>query len=183
MINYKKDLEGHNNIGQPVHPAQNQGWNQQQQNQGYHNNQPQNQGYNQGGYQPQPYNQGKLIIKLRIQQQCPPKLWRATTNDARSATPSQPKSRYSMHNSDKIIIVREHSSMPCRMCGFDGMSTWRQSAGCATYSWCICLFCFFWPLFWLPFCMDSCYDTEVVCSRCGQMKANIPADCCWNQSS
>lgn len=80
---------------------------------------------------------------------------------------------------DKIIIIREHSSMPCRMCGFDGMSTWRQTAGCATYSWCVCLLCFFWPLFWLPFCMDSCYDTEVVCSRCGQVKGRIQADCCW----
>lgn len=69
--------------------------------------------------------------------------------------------------------------MPCRMCGFDGMSTWRQTAGCAAYSWCVCLLCFFWPLFWLPFCMDSCYDTEVICSRCGQVKGRIQADCCW----
>src|SRR5690349_10696010 len=43
---------------------------------------------------------------------------------------------------DKVIIIREHSSIPCRMCGYDGMSTWRQSAGCAVFSWCICLFCF-----------------------------------------
>jgi hypothetical protein len=63
------------------------------------------------------------------------------------------------------------------MCGFDGQSTWRQAAGCATYGWCICLMltavcC------WIPFCIDSCYDTEVICTRCGQIKAVIPARCC-----
>lgn len=79
---------------------------------------------------------------------------------------------------EKIIIIREHSSMPCRMCGYDGMSTWRQAAGCATYGWCVCLFCFVWPLFWVPFCIDSCYDTEIVCSRCGQVKHVLQADCC-----
>jgi hypothetical protein len=59
---------------------------------------------------------------------------------------------------------------------------WRHSAGCVTYSWCVCLFCFtgFFG-FWIPFCIDSCYDTEVMCSRCGFVKGVVPGDCCWNR--
>ena len=68
--------------------------------------------------------------------------------------------------------------MPCRMCGYDGLSTWRESAGCAAYSWCTCMFFFTGVFCWIPFCIDGCYDTEVICSRCAHVKTRIPADCC-----
>jgi hypothetical protein len=76
-------------------------------------------------------------------------------------------------------VIQQHSGMDCKMCGYNGPSNWRQSAGCATYSWCVCLFCFTGIFgFWIPFCIDSCYDTEVMCARCGFIKGVVPADCC-----
>lgn len=68
--------------------------------------------------------------------------------------------------------------MPCRICGYDGMNIWRQSTGCALISWAICLFCSTGFFCWVPFCIDSCYDTEVVCSRCAAVKNVVKADCC-----
>lgn len=148
-------------------------------NQGYNPNP--NPGYN-PNYNPNPYAPQNQGIFKSIQVSAPiPCLPNPTANNpwSQANNPCQTSTKVLLPISkDKIIIIREHSSMPCRMCGYDGMSTWRQSAGCATYGWCVCLFCFFWPLFWVPFCMDSCYDTEVVCSRCGQVKTVIPADCC-----
>ena len=34
---------------------------------------------------------------------------------------------------------------------------------------CICLFLVFWPICWIPFVIDSCYDQVLVCSNCNRV--------------
>lgn len=60
------------------------------------------------------------------------------------------------------------------MCGFNSGSYIRKTAGCAAFSWCICLFVFTTILCsWAPFCISSCLDIEIVCTRCGYIKGII----------
>ena len=55
----------------------------------------------------------------------------------------------------------------------------RTKIGGVTLAWCCCLFVTTGILFWVPFCCDSCKDTEVVCQGCQLVKTTIPANCCW----
>lgn len=65
----------------------------------------------------------------------------------------------------------------CQLCG-SSESYSRKIAGCATLSWCVCLFMFTaFAGFWIPFCINTCYDVEVVCAECGYIKASLEANC------
>lgn len=66
------------------------------------------------------------------------------------------------------------------MCGYNAGSFMRTTAGCAAFSWCVCLF-LFTGIFccWVPFCIPTCMDHEIVCARCGYIKGVIEAQCCW----
>lgn len=55
----------------------------------------------------------------------------------------------------------------------------RKKVGCVTMAWCCFLFMITGVCFWVPFCVDSCKDTECVCHSCGLIKTTIPANCCW----
>ncbi len=150
-------------------PPQNQGYNPN------YNTPPQNQGYSPNP----PQNHGILSLISGFNNNMPPPNYggQQPMMPGQQPMPNIAQGNF-IHNSDKIIIIQQHSSMPCPMCGFDGASTWRQKTGVVSWAWCICLFLFFWPLCWLPFCMDSCYDTQIVCNRCGQVKNTIQATCC-----
>ena len=55
----------------------------------------------------------------------------------------------------------------------------RTKVGSVTIAWC----CFLGlitagTLFWIPCCVDSCKDTEVVCHGCGLVKTKVEANCC-----
>lgn len=76
-------------------------------------------------------------------------------------------------NLAQIILIQQQMIQTCPACGFAG-SFARSSAGCVTFSWCICLFILTGVFCcWVPFCIDSCYDVQIVCSRCGFVKGQI----------
>lgn len=66
----------------------------------------------------------------------------------------------------------------CPACGEHSESVQRKDAGCATWSWCICLALTVTPLFFIPFCTDSCKDTEIVCVKCQSIKTTVKGQCC-----
>ena len=68
---------------------------------------------------------------------------------------------------------------PCPTCGKDTGNIPRKTIGCVTILWCLCLFLFTGGMAWCyPFCVDSCKDIELVCSRCQTVKSKVPANCC-----
>ena len=66
----------------------------------------------------------------------------------------------------------------CRYCSGQTKNVLRRKAGCVTISWCICLLATTGLFFWLPFCCDGCKDTQFMCGQCGNIKSEIPANCC-----
>ncbi len=78
-----------------------------------------------------------------------------------------------------INISKQPDGTKCPFCGQTSENRARKSAGCTTYSWCICLALTATPFFWIPFCVDGCKDVELVCEKCGQTKNTIKANCCW----
>ncbi len=68
----------------------------------------------------------------------------------------------------------------CPDCGQKTNDTQRKTTGCKGWV-CILTLCILTGgglLCFLPCCIDSCKDTEVVCSRCGHVKNTIPASIC-----
>ena len=72
------------------------------------------------------------------------------------------------------------SGSPCQFCQGDTGNITRKKVGCVTIAWCICLLFTVgaYGLCVIPFCMDSCKDTEILCVKCQQVKTKIPANCC-----
>jgi hypothetical protein len=79
-----------------------------------------------------------------------------------------------------INIASNHQEgTKCPYCTEHSENLQRKSVGCVTWSWCICLTFTFPPLFFVPFCVDGCKDTEFVCVKCHQVKSTVRANCCW----
>lgn len=72
------------------------------------------------------------------------------------------------------------SGSPCPVCGKDTESMPRKKIGCVAIAWCICLLFTVggYGLCFIPFCSDSCKDTELICVRCQTIKSKISANCC-----
>lgn len=66
----------------------------------------------------------------------------------------------------------------CEMCRRETDNVMKTKIGGVTLAWCCCLFLTTGIFFWIPCCMDSCKDTEVVCQSCHLIKTTIPANCC-----
>lgn len=62
----------------------------------------------------------------------------------------------------------------CQFCNKETDNVQRSKIGCITIAWCCFLtFATAGTLFWIPFCVDSCKDTEFVCHGCGLVKTKI----------
>ena len=66
----------------------------------------------------------------------------------------------------------------CQFCGTNTGQIVRKKVGCVAILWGLCLFWFTGFLCCLPCCMDGCKDSEIVCTKCQQIKQTIPANCC-----
>jgi hypothetical protein len=75
----------------------------------------------------------------------------------------QPVMRPQQQGPTIINITKKEGGTKCPFCGETTESRPRKSAGCVTWCWCI----FLGPLFFVPFCVDGCKDTELVCEKCG----------------
>ena len=69
--------------------------------------------------------------------------------------------------------------MICPVCRRETDNFPRKVAGGVTWIWCVVLF-ILTGIFccWVPFCVDNCQDTQMVCVVCQATKATIPANCC-----
>jgi len=66
----------------------------------------------------------------------------------------------------------------CPICRQETGSLTRKVAGGVTWIWCFGLFIFTGICCFIPFCVDSCQDTELVCMNCQFVKARQEANCC-----
>ncbi|KAF4652939.1 hypothetical protein FOL46_009425 [Perkinsus olseni] len=58
-------------------------------------------------------------------------------------------------------------TLDCPNCKNKVVTRVEHESKCGTYI-CCCLLCLlFWPLFWLPFCCDSCQEAKHSCPNCG----------------
>jgi lipopolysaccharide-induced tumor necrosis factor-alpha factor len=64
----------------------------------------------------------------------------------------------------------------CPLCRQDTASVSRKVAGNVTWIWCFVLLVFT-GCCCIPFFVDSCKDTELVCVVCQSTKSKIPANC------
>lgn len=89
---------------------------------------------------------------------------------------SRPQRRQEQR-SDTFIVTspREPLDIQCP-CGYQGPANLRFVTGTGTYIWCVVIFIAYWPLFCLPFCLNTCKDTSYVCPRC--KKENQRAKIC-----
>ena len=93
----------------------------------------------------------------------------------------QPMMPPPMVNPGPTIIKIEgnnNGGMNCQFCGTSTGQITRKKVGCVAILWGLCLLWFTGFLCCLPCCMDGCKDTELVCTKCQQIKQTIPANCC-----
>lgn len=69
------------------------------------------------------------------------------------------------------IIINTNSVNVCQFCHKNASVFHRRKAGCAVWSWCLCLFLFTGLCCWIPCVIDECHDEEVICSSCQGVKA------------
>lgn len=84
-----------------------------------------------------------------------------------------------LHN----IVIRSRRPVtidPCPYCGVKTRTSVTIGPNIVTWIMVIVLLLVFWPLFWLPLCMDSCKRTKHSCSKCGGEIGEIEPcdDCC-----
>ena len=65
----------------------------------------------------------------------------------------------------------------CAFCRKETDNVFRSKIGCVTIAWCLGL-SFTGICCVIPFFVDSCKDTEVVCQGCTLTKTTVPANCC-----
>lgn len=70
------------------------------------------------------------------------------------------------------------NGLHCHFCGCWTESFPKKVAGGVTYIWCFALFLLTGIFCCIPFCVDSCQDTNMVCVVCQGVKARIEANCC-----
>lgn len=70
------------------------------------------------------------------------------------------------------------SNLHCPFCGRWTESFPKKAAGSVTYIWCFTLFLLTGIGCCIPFCVDGCKDTLMVCVICQGVKARIAANCC-----
>ncbi|CAF1435841.1 unnamed protein product [Rotaria sordida] len=82
-----------------------------------------------------------------------------------------PKMSQPVYISTPVIIRGEYPTQcTCPQCGNQIVTRTQKKAGALT--WIICLvlfFVFLWFLCWIPFCIDSCQDTQHYCPSCGAL--------------
>jgi hypothetical protein len=119
----------------------------------YYNQQP---GYNQGPV----YNQGGFNQPPGFYQPAPPAPIIIETGTRQEPT---------------IINMTQLGKISkCELCRKETDNVMRNKVGPITIAWC----CFLGAisgctLFWIPCCVDSCKDTEVVCQGCGLVKTKV----------
>lgn len=72
-----------------------------------------------------------------------------------------------------------NGQLHCAFCGRWTDSFPKKLAGGVTYIWCLALFLLTGVFCCIPFCVDGCKDTLMVCVNCQREKARIEANCCW----
>lgn len=151
---------------QQGYSAANQGYNSG--NQGYNAG---NQGYNQG-YNNQPYNPNNQGYNPN-----PP------LNPYQNHNANQGFNRNQEYNGNQGFIPPPVPFIPpaglvCPLCRKQTTSVVRKVAGGVTWIWCFILFIFTGVCCCIPFCVDNCKDTEMMCAVCQSPKARINANCC-----
>lgn len=71
-----------------------------------------------------------------------------------------------------------NGQLHCPFCGRWTESFPKKQAGGVTYIWCFALFLLTGIFCCIPFCVDGCQDTLMVCVICQGVKARIEANCC-----
>ena len=66
----------------------------------------------------------------------------------------------------------------CQFCNSSTGQMVRKKVGCVAILWGLFLLWLTGFLCCLPCCMDGCKDSEIVCTKCQQVKQTIPANCC-----
>lgn len=61
----------------------------------------------------------------------------------------------------------------CLLCRRETSSITRKTPGGVTWIWCFVLFVVTGICCCIPFCVDSCQDTEIVCVNCQTVKSRI----------
>ena len=70
------------------------------------------------------------------------------------------------------------AGLMCPCCRRETNNFPKKVAGGVTWIWCFGLFIFTGICCCIPFCVDSCQDTELVCVACQTVKGRIEANCC-----
>lgn len=143
--------------------------------QGYTQNQ------NQGYVPPQNYNQGN-------QGYVPSTLYINIDNNYRPPPPPQQTNPYNQgyNQGGQGFIPNQGGQgfipgrgLMCPICRRETDNFPRKVPGGVTWIWCFGLFIFTGICCCIPFCVDSCQDTELVCVVCQCVKARQEANCCW----
>ena len=75
------------------------------------------------------------------------------------------------HNAGNNIQSNNPRDLGCPFCGCQTQTVFMKKAGNVTYLWCFCLFILTTGILCcVPFCIDSCKDTHLVCVRCKNSK-------------
>lgn len=97
--------------------------------------------------------------------------------------PPPPPPAYPQQNQGPMIINlgnNNSNGSPCGVCQNDTSTISRKKIGGVAIAWCVCLLLTIGPygLCFIPFCMDSCKDTELICTKCSTVKQTVSANCC-----
>jgi hypothetical protein len=77
-----------------------------------------------------------------------------------------------------VYQVNVHDSSRCPICNQSaGVIVVRRNSS-TQFIWCFIIFLLFWPLCFVPFCMDQCSDIEYVCSSCQGIRTVYRAPFC-----
>lgn len=68
--------------------------------------------------------------------------------------------------------------LACPFCRRETENFPKKAPGGVTWIWCFALFLFTGICCCIPFCVDSCQDTLMVCVVCQGVKGRIEANCC-----
>lgn len=94
------------------------------------------------------------------------------------AQPVQPVYQNQGYQPPKDQGFSPSGSLHCPYCGRWTESIPRKVAGGVTYLWCFSLFLLTGIGCVIPFCVDGCRDTVMMCVVCQGVKARITANCC-----